>query len=99
MHVSPNARSHWKRAPKLISVPLHLFRMPEVASGLLVIQIQIQAVCTNLLKYGFLKKSFIMNVPVAPPKVMTGNRQLTRGAFIRNDFLRNPHFRKKQGKL
>ena len=40
-----------------------------------------------------------MNVPVAPPKVMTGNRQLTRGAFIRNDFLRNPHFRKKQGKL
>ena len=37
-------------------------------------------------------KSFIMNVPVAPPKVMTGNRQLTRGAFIINDFLRNPHF-------
>ena len=40
-----------------------------------------------------------MNVPVAPPKVMTGNRQLTRGAFIRNDFLRNPHFRKKTRKI
>ena len=26
------------------------------------------------------------------PKVMTGNGQLTRGAFIINDFLRNPHF-------
>ena len=26
------------------------------------------------------------------PKVMTGNEQLTRGAFIINDFLRNPHF-------
>jgi hypothetical protein len=27
------------------------------------------------------------------PKVMTGNGQLTRGAFIINYFLRNPHFR------
>ena len=26
------------------------------------------------------------------PEVMTGNGQLTRGAFIINDFLRNPHF-------
>ena len=26
------------------------------------------------------------------PKVMTGNGQLTRGAFMMNDFLRNPHF-------
>ena len=23
---------------------------------------------------------------------MTGNGQLTRGAFIKNDFFRNPHF-------
>ena len=29
------------------------------------------------------------------PKVMTGNGQLTRGAFIINDFLRNPHFKTK----
>ena len=27
------------------------------------------------------------------PKVMTGNGQLKRGAFIINDFLRNPHFK------
>ena len=27
------------------------------------------------------------------PKVMTGNGQLTRGAFMINDFLRNLHFR------
>ena len=26
------------------------------------------------------------------PKEMTGNGQLTRGAFMINDFLRNPHF-------
>ena len=26
-------------------------------------------------------------------KVMTGDGQLTRGAFIINDFLRNPHYR------
>ena len=26
------------------------------------------------------------------PKWMNGNGQLTRGAFIINDFLRNPHF-------
>ena len=60
------------------------------------------------LKCGFLQKSFIMNVPLVScpfpvltfrwvcccthPKVMTGNGQLTRGAFIINDFLRNPHF-------
>ena len=25
---------------------------------------------------------------------MTGNGQLTRGAFIMNDFLRNPHFKR-----
>jgi hypothetical protein len=28
------------------------------------------------------------------PKVMTGNGQLTRGEFIKKDFLRNPHFSK-----
>ena len=27
------------------------------------------------------------------PKVMAGNGQLKKGAFIINDFLRNPHFR------
>ena len=26
------------------------------------------------------------------PKWMSGNGQLTKGAFIINDFLRNPHF-------
>ena len=32
-------------------------------------------------------------VPLPPyPKMMTGDGQLTRGAFIINDFLRNPHF-------
>ena len=59
----------------------------------------------HYLKCGFLKKSFIMNAPLVScplpvitfgcctyPKVMTGNGQLTRGAFIINDFLRNPHF-------
>ena len=61
------------------------------------------------LKCGFLKKSFIMNAPLVScpfpvitfgwvqqqthPKVMTGNGQLTRGAFIINDFFRNPHFK------
>ena len=61
-----------------------------------------------LLKCKFLKKSFIMNAPLAScpfpvitfgwvqqqthPKVMTGNGQLTRGAFIINEFLKNPHF-------
>jgi hypothetical protein len=60
------------------------------------------------LKCGLHKKLFIMNsplvscpFPVIPfgwmqqlthPKVMTGNGQLTRGTFIINDFLRNPHF-------
>ena len=55
------------------------------------------------LKFGFLKKSFIMNAPLVScpfavitfgwvqqqtyPKVMTGNGQLTRGAFIINEFL------------
>ena len=28
------------------------------------------------------------------PKVMTGNGQLTRGPFMINDFLRNPHFKR-----
>ena len=61
------------------------------------------------LKCGFLKESFIMNAclvscpfPVihfwwvcccTHPKRMTGNGQLTRGAFIINDFLRNPDFK------
>ena len=55
------------------------------------------------------KKSFIMNAllvsypfPVirfgwvcccTHPQGMTGNGQLTRGTFMINDFLRNPHFR------
>ena len=55
------------------------------------------------LKCGFLKKSYIMNAPLVScpfpvivfgcvqqqthPKVMTGNGQLTRGAFIINDFI------------
>ena len=30
--------------------------------------------------------------PTQRPKVMAGNGQLTRGAFIINDFLKNPHF-------
>ena len=30
--------------------------------------------------------------PTQVPKVMTGNGQLTRDAFMINDFLRNPHF-------
>ena len=30
------------------------------------------------------------------PKVITGNGQLTKGAFIINDFLRNPHFMQAQ---
>ena len=62
----------------------------------------------SILKCGFLKKSFIINAPLVScpfpvitfglvqqqthPKVMTGNGQLTRGAFIINDFVRNPHF-------
>ena len=33
------------------------------------------------------------------PKRMTGNGQLTRGAFRINDLLRNPHFRGKRQKL
>ena len=60
------------------------------------------------LKWATDKKSFIMNAPLVRcpfqvitirwvqqqthPKVMTGNGQLTRGAFIINDFLRNLHF-------
>jgi hypothetical protein len=46
-------------------------------------------------KCGFLKKSFMINVGrcYTYPNVMTGNGQLTRGAFIKNDFLRNPHFK------
>ena len=61
-----------------------------------------------VLKCGFLNKSFIMNEPLVScpfpvinfwwvcccthPKVTTENGQMTRGAFIINDFLRNPHF-------
>ena len=60
-----------------------------------------------LLICGFLKKSFIMNAPLVScfqvilfwrvcccthPKRITGNGHLTRGAFIINDLLRNPHF-------
>ena len=41
----------------------------------------------------FLKKSFILKNARVHPKRMTGNGQLTRGAFIINDSLRNPHFR------
>ena len=58
---------------------------------------------------GFHKKSFIMNAPLVScpfpvirfgwvccyihPQRMTENGQLTRGAFITNDCLRNLHFR------
>ena len=61
---------------------------------------------------GFHKKSFIMNAPLIGcpfpfirfgwvfccihPQRMTGNEQLTRGAFIINDCLRNPHFSNKE---
>ena len=64
------------------------------------------------LKYGFLNKSFILNAPLVScpfpvirfgwvcccthPKRMTGNGQLTRGAFGINDLLRNPQFSTKK---
>ena len=68
-----------------------------------------------LLKCVFLKKSFIMNAPLVScpfpvitlgwvrqqthPKGMTGNGQLTKGAFIIiSDCLRNPHFSYKTGR-
>ena len=69
--------------------------------------LEIEALNTQL-KYGFHNKSFILNAPLVScpfpvirfgwvcccthPKRMTGNGQLTRGAFGINDLLRNPHF-------
>ena len=46
----------------------------------------------QLLNCGFRKKSFIMNAPANPPNSDDRYAQLTRGAFIINDFLQNPHF-------
>ena len=70
---------------------------------------------TDQLKYGFHNKSFILNAPLVScpfpvihfgwvccctyPKRMTGNGQLTTGAFRINVLLRNPHFSRLQLQL